>query len=445
MKSKFKIKILFFLVIFLFFRTALLAESLTLGESIKIALEKNPQILVAREKVKVTSALLGQAFATVLPHLRADGYYGRSYQAPFKTQMTIPGMGPMTFSSTPDETARIAGYTLSLSQVLFLGGRDWLAIDIGHTGYKITLEDLKRTENEIIFNVTLAYFEVLKAEQLLAVVKEVVGNLNKHLKQTQIFYQTGLATKADVLRVEAELANMKQNEILAENGGRLAKIAFNNLLCKKLTEEVALWAALPAKDEKEPGLENIIALAFKHRPEWQAFLLGKKISQNLIGFAYSGFLPNLLLTGSWGKTVTEYPNAEKKYDLDSWRLTLLASWNIFDGLESLNKVKEAQANFDAIKAHEKLIQDGINLEVTAAYLNLASARERVAAAQLASEVARKSLRFAEVNYKSNIGTSLAVLDAEAAFDKAATNLSSAKFDLEIARAKINKVVGKKVF
>jgi outer membrane protein TolC len=421
-------------------------KPLTLDDSLAIAFKNSPQIISAREKLKAASAKLGQAVSLALPHLGAEAAYGRNYQQPVKTQIDIPGMPPMQFSSSPDEIAKITSYSATLKQNVFTGGKIWLAIEAADAADKLAREDLRKAEAELTYNVTEAYFNVIKARKILERTRETLASLKKYHRQMEIFYRAGLATKAEVLRVEAELAGMRTAEIQAGSGLQLALVVLNSLLGKNLSDEVTLapqnFFILPGKNFT---LDELLKIAYEKRPEWRAFLLGKKIAGSAVGYAFSGYLPNVALMGSIGKSVTDYSTAGKKYDLDNWRVVLAASWNIFDGLETPFKVAEAQANLAAVKAQEQIIKDALNLEVTSAFTSWLAAQEKLAAAQIAEDLARRAYRFALVNFNAHISTNLALLDAQIAWHQAQTNLCTAQFDLEISRVRLNKAVGQKVF
>jgi len=420
--------------------------ALTLEESINLALAQSPQVLVAKEKLNAAYGKLGQAKSALAPHLSLEGSLGRNYsETPTISMPPIPGLPTQEgFSLYPDEAANASSYTLSLKQTVFTGGKIFRSLRMANAGYYVAYEDLRKAQNEVLYNVSSAYYQVLKAEKMSALVKENMGILEKHLKQVEIFQQSGLVTKADVLRVETELANLKQAEIQARNGLRLAKLAFNNLLGRGLTEEVNL-VEVSEKPEKEWELNDLLALAYEYHPEWRAFKLGKQISEDSLALAYGNYFPNLALVASTGKTITEYPSAGTKYDLDSWRVMLAGSWNIFDGLETQSRVYEAHANLAAMQAQEALLKNAIALEVNSAYFNLESAKERVKAAEAAEDLARRTLRLAEANFSANIGTSLSVLDAEAALHKAENDLWAARYEVELAKVRLNKAVGTKIF
>jgi len=431
---------IFYFCFFIFAFSA--ASALTLSESIEIALAKNPQIVAAQHKVKAATGKLGQARSSIIPHISLEGAFGKIYQESPTIDFSIPGMPTMEgLSLYPDEAADSTSYAFSLKQPLFTGGKIFRSLRMANAGYHIANEDFRKAQNEVTYNVTSAYYNVLKAEKMVALTKEGMDTLKKHLKQVEMFHKAGVVTKADVLRVETELANLKQAEIQARNGLKLAKAAFNSLLGKNLSEDVSLSPEILTAEEKGVDSDYLLSTAYSFRPEWKAFKLGKKIGEDSVGLAYSGYFPNLAFMGSTGKTITDYPAAGTKYDLDSWRLMVAGSWNLFDGFETPNKVLEAHANLEALKAQEQLIKDGVALEVNSAHLDLESASERVAAAEVAENLAKRSLHYAEVNFATHIDTSLSVLDAEAALHKAQTNLWSAKYDVELAKAKINKAVG----
>jgi outer membrane protein TolC len=228
---------------------------------------------------------------------------------------------------------------------------------------------------------------------------------------------------------------------------RLAKLAFNNTLGREMNQEISLGSesSFSAIDASAVKNDTLLETAYKNRPEWRSFHLLRSIAGENVGIAVGGLLPNVLLIGVAGKNITDYPSYPAyKSDLNSWRAMLTASWTLFDGFSSINKINEARASEAMIKTQEISVRNGIELEVNSAVFDLQAASEKVTAAGIAEDLAKRSLKYAEVNYAAHIGTSLAVLDAEASLHQSQLDLLNAKFDLEIAKAKINKVVGTEI-
>jgi len=120
------------------------------------------------------------------------------------------------------------------------------------------------------------------------------------------------------------------------------------------------------------------------------------------------------------------------------------SWKLFDSLGRENRVAEASENLAAQRASVEQVKNNVALEVHSTYLNLKSALEVVIATQQAVDSAEESLKVSTSLYNTGLGTNVDVIDAEVELTKAWTDRLNALFNVEIAKAKINKVVGKKV-
>ena len=411
-------------------------DSLTLEQSINIALSKNPQVLAAKERLKAAKARLSQAQGGLLPRVSLDSTYGKVYQQP----MTISVSGT-TFTTAPDEAADVTTYSFSLRQPVFMGGKLVYGIRVANAAYESAEQDFRKVQNDLIYNVIVSYYEFLKAQKMLSVVNSSMDSLNKHLRQVKIFYNSGIITQADVLRTETELANMKNIQLQVQNSELLAKFSFNTLLRNNLSENLILSSEVYPSTALDISYETLLSYAYKYRPEWLSFEYGKQIAQDSIGLAYGDYFPNIFLVGATGRTLTNYSSISTIYDLGSWRMMLAGSLNLFDGFYTANKVAEAKAVAQSVIEQEQSLKDAIALEVKSVHLNLLFAKDRFDAAKSAQDLARKGLRYAELNYSSNIGTNIAVLDAESAYLQSQSNFWNAVYDIEIAKAKIGKAVG----
>ncbi|MFA6169531.1 MAG: TolC family protein [Candidatus Margulisiibacteriota bacterium] len=396
------------------------ADALTLNDSIKIALDKNPQVVAAQEKLNAAGSKLGQAKSALFPRLKLEGAFGRNYQ-----ESPVP----------PNEAADLTTYTLSLSQPLFVISLPRL-LTMADATFNGAKEDLRKAQSDVLYNTTNAYYSVLKAQKGFQVIDKTVQSLEKYVRLSKIYYDSGIIGRADVMRVETELLNTKVARIQAQSGLQLAIASLNSLLSENdVQETTVLDDSISANGANLPPLSELMTSALANRPDYRSFLEGEKIVKENIGLAAANYWPAFMLIGSSGKTI----------DLDSWRVLISGSWNIFDSFETPNKVAEAQANYNSVAAQKNQLSDGLELEVRSAYLEYQAAVEKVTAAQAAAELAQKTLQLNEVNYEQHITTFLSLLDARTAATRAETAVWSARYDLELAKAKINKAVGKTIF
>ncbi len=421
------------------------AQALTLKESIEVALQNNPTAVAASKKAEAAQARLSQAIGAFFPTIKLDGNIGRAYSQPAVTQMTTQtSMGAitqtMTFGIDAEQNNR--GYSASLTQPLFVGAL-LPGYKIAQRSADLAKQDLKRSVLDISYNVTTAYFGVLKAAKMVKLAEESKQMADSHYNQVNSMVKAGVAARADLLRVAVQQANSEVALTRAKNGLEIARDAFNNALGRPLEGSVELEEVGSSGTEaKLPEYKFILDKSYESRPEWRQYLLSREIGEQNLRVAQLAYLPTVMLNGTIGNRVTEYPAFTT--DVDSWSLMGVASWTIFDGLSTQNRINEAAANLDAQKANEVQIKNGIALEVRDAYLSLQGALETIGSAKKAVDSAEENYKVSSQRYRSGVGTNIEELDAQVSLTQAKINYLQTVFDVKIARAKINKVVGTEV-
>jgi len=414
------------------------SEELSLKNALDIAMEKSPAIVSAREGVTAADGKLGQAFGTLLPNLSATGQIGQAYTRPYKFAGLI--------EIGTEETPSITGYTLTLAQPLFNGGL-FPGLQVAEAGYKIAKENYNKASFDLLYNVVNTYYGVLKASKMNELSQDTLDMSRSHLKQVKAMLEAGTATRADVLRVEVQVANNEVRLMKADNAQVLAKDAFNNILGRDLESTVNLSEKEIAAEVVTPKTnKECQALAFDNKPEWKIFRMNKQINSNMQSVAYSGYLPSLALVGTLSGNKTQYvENDIYDSDINSRTIVASAQWDLFDGFAREGRIKEANANLAALEANEESIRNGIVLEVKDACLNLESAVKMIKTARKAVALAQENYRISRERYRTGAGSNLEMIDAQTAYAEASTNLFQAQFDYQIAKARVNQVVGLDVY
>ncbi|MFA5113809.1 MAG: TolC family protein [Candidatus Margulisiibacteriota bacterium] len=433
------------LSVFLSLALATAAPALTLSDSVSLALKQNPAVLASQKKAVAAGAKLNQAIGSFFPTVKIDGSLGRSYAQPSTVQITTPTtMGVVTQNMTFGTDAVMTSKSLqgSLSQPLFVAALV-PGYSIAKRGADLAQQDLRRTVIDTSYNVTQSYYGVLAAQKLAKLSEESLQMAQSHQQQVQSMLNAGVVTKADLLRTEVQVANSEVALTQAKNGVELAKDAFNNALGNDLEQPVAIKEeGFTGKIAGLPSYKDLLGQAYASRPDWQQFLLTTGISEDTLRLYQSEYLPTVLLSASTGNQISEYP--AYKFDVNSWRVTGAGSWTLFDGLGRENRIREASANLDAQRSTEEQVRNGIALEVRDALLSLKATLDTIGSTQKAVDSAEESYKVSSTRYQSGVGTNLEVIDAQVALNQARVNNLQALFNVEIAKAKINKVIGKEV-
>jgi outer membrane protein len=411
---------------------------LTLEESIRLALERNPFFLANQEKINEASASLREAVARFFPTLNAQGTHTLDEKLfTLEFPSFIPGQ--------PAQRVRVdftRDYQMgfSFSVPLFTGGKLVSGFKQAEYNLRATEESVRQAKLDTIYNVKRAFYGYLLAQKFVEVAKEAVDLAAKHLENVRHLYEVGLASRFDLLRSEVQLANLKPQLLRAQNQVELAAINLKTLLGIDLAQEIELQGELtfkPFEVEEKELLEQALAW----RPELSGLRYQRQMAGELVKLARSADLPTIAVGGSYNFWAN-YLNFKKGNWQSYYSFNLVLSVPIFNGFSSSAQVAKAKAMERSLELTEKGMVDLIRAEIKQAWLNLKQAQETLLSQEKNLEQAQESVRLAELNYNEGLATFLDVSSAQVALTQARTNYSQALFDYAMAVAQLEKAVGK---
>jgi outer membrane protein TolC len=285
---------------------------------------------------------------------------------------------------------------------------------------------------------------VVKAQKMVELGEQSVRMSKTHLDRVNALFKVGMSTRADILRSEVQAAQAEIGLTKARQGLEIARNHFNNTLGRDLDAPVDLVEMeYGSEDVPVHDYKGLLKIAYQDRPDWKQYVLARKVSEDEIGLASSGLWPKISLVGNYDVSSTKY--AAYTSDTKTWTALLSGSWNIFDGTSTWYKIREARAKLEAQKANEISVKRAIALEVKDASFALKSALENLAGTRKAQELAKENFEIAELRYDSGVGTNLEVIDAQVALTQARTDYLQAQHDFLIAKARVNKIVGREIY
>ncbi|MCJ7565459.1 MAG: TolC family protein, partial [Candidatus Aminicenantes bacterium] len=157
--------------------------TLTLEDSIKLALEQNPFYLAEKAKEDQASYMVREAVSSFFPALNAQGTYILDKKVmTIEMPSFIPGMPPQRIKL---DFTRDYQFSLSFSLPLSAGGR--LVSGYKQANYNLmsTKESIRQSMQETVFNVKKAFYGYLLAKKFVEVSEEAVGLAEKHWKNVK--------------------------------------------------------------------------------------------------------------------------------------------------------------------------------------------------------------------------------------------------------------------
>ena len=413
-------------------------QNLTLQQSIDLALKQSVFIQSAQEGVKGAEAQKKEAFTGFLPKFSTYYSYQRLDADPTLTATLPASPGPITLvTGTKDNYS----WAVEVKQPIFAGGGILANYEAGKIGHEIAALDETTVVQDIVQEVRVAYFNVLKAERVLDVAKQSVEQLEAHRSMAQDFFDVGVIPKNDLLRAQVELANARQNLVKAENGVEMAKAKFNTVLRREISTPTEVEDILKLRPY-DKTFDECQKLALENRPEVKSYTRRVEQSQKLVKLAKSEYMPTVNLVGHFER-YGDYPNVNGSpyRQSDNSYVMGVATWNFWEWGRTKNRVDASRSRENQVAYALDNVKDQVALDVKNAWLALNEARKQVAVMEKSIEQADENFRVSTERYKEHVGTSTDVLDAQTLLTKAKTDYFNALSDYNISIVRLERAMG----
>jgi outer membrane protein len=253
--------------------------------------------------------------------------------------------------------------------------------------------------------------------------------------------EAGLAVPSDRMSAEVRLAEVRAMRIRAEQMVRVARAALRQALGLQDDREFRLTppvvtAEIPAGDAEEAQ----IAEALTARPDLRALEVRREQAELGERIAKSHRLPEVGVGGQYewnGRTLFGT-------DGSNWTVAAMVRLPLFDGFETRAKLARARADLDRIGAYRTALEEGVRLQVRAAWADREAAAERLQVAETALAQAEEALRIVRERYQEGMAVMVELLGAEAARTAAQGSRAAAARDLALAREALDLATGRGV-
>jgi outer membrane protein TolC len=266
--------------------------------------------------------------------------------------------------------------------------------------------------NALRHQIEVAYYQYLQASAAVAVYRSTAQTLAELLRVNQARLSEGLTTHDAVYNTKAQLAGNQRDLATAANRRQLARTQFNYLLNRPLDDSIAVeeptGTTLPASTEA--SLAALRAAAVQQRPELEQ--LARAEAASALGLRQrraARLYPQL----NW-VTDLGYQGFGYRFGVPQQRFQLMQfalNWDLFRGGIKRGEEQLARLAFDDVQAQRADLVQQLQLQVTQAYDNLASARAASTAATAAQLNAEKSYAIVRRRYVEGQAIGLELLDA----------------------------------
>lgn len=435
-------KNVFFAALFLLFATDMTAveipDEITLEKAIAIALENNPLISSMADDVSQYDASIDSAKAKFWPKL--SGTLG--YTSYLNGQRAVP-------TERNGEAGVFSHNILSGDLILKVPLFEGLKTVNEKRSFEFLKrsaeQSLLRSKEELVFNVTVVFYQILFQEKIIESLNFSKKTLEKSLNFVEELIKSQKAVENDKLKVEVAVSDIEQSIENEKNVLEIQKRTLLNLMgSKDIKDSFFIRGQLEKETGALPQKNELINSILSSRNDYAALKLKSESQSKIVETAKGDYWPVLSAFGSYGAAlgIAPYDNPDNKSIInDRGQLGILLEIPIFEGFATVSKVKKENAKLNQIKNQMSTLELKIALEVEKAYLNLVSFSGRISSALKAVTLAESNLSNEEEKYNSGKATLLDVLDAQSSLLKAKVTYFASIANYKISEAELKLATG----
>jgi outer membrane protein len=365
-------------------------------------------------------------------------------RAPFYPQAA----GAFTAVAADHGTALSAGFlqTSSLSSRAAAGVNvSQLLTDFGRTRSLFEAANLRANaferaaadvRNQILLNVSTAYFQTQAAGRVLEVAQAVLDNRRVTLRQVIALAQSSLRSTLDVLFAEVAVSEAELGLSRARNSDEAAWARLNSTLGSAESQHFILEEQ-PLPDPLTADVPALVSAAIQNRPDLMALRANRESAHRLALAEKQLRYPTVSVLGAAGGI----PAKESHLRSDYAAIGLNVSVPVLNG--GLFAAREREAILRAQVADRDV--DSLLLAVTeqvrTSWLAATDAFQRLEVTARLADQAAEALRLAQARYDAGLSGIVELNQAQTAQVSASINAANAKYEYLSRRAELDFVTG----
>lgn len=412
------------------------ARELAPDDVVRLALAAAPSLEAERASTRQAKRDLGYAAVDFVPTLEAQASY---------TRLSPVDIPPLSFNGIEidnpflpilDNTQVQLSATWPVSDLFFSilpayrAQRDALHL-------QRATESVERTQ--VAKTALEAYYGLARVREGIAVAADGVAVLEAHERRLEDLFGAGLATRADVLAVSAQLAEAKGQWVSLQGTERVALAQLRSLLDTR--DDIDVVVAEAPSAEPTSG-EALVSQALDARPEMQLFDHLVDLHHHTAAAQRGAAAPHLVVGANY---LLANPNQRilplTEEFRGTWDVTVALQWSPNATVRGVKAAEQAATDEARARADRRAMTLGIEVQVLQARSQLEAAAETIAVTERRVTAAEAAFATELDLLAAGLSTPADSLDAEAAARRAQHALVDARIDLLVASVQLQHATG----
>jgi outer membrane protein len=407
--------------------------TLSADDAVSIALKNNYDIVVAHNNAEIAKVNNTPGNAGMLPSVAITGSENYSLD---KVNQKLPNNLP---DVDTNEVTNSIDAGIFLNWTLFDGGK--MFITKRKLGELEALGGLQLKDQvlQTVYDVIVAYYNVVQQKQQLASYNVVIAYNQDHVNILQTSFNAGLAPKTDLLQAKIDLNVNREGAIRQQTVIIEAKRALNLLLSRDANTAFHVSDSIPITftPDKAEFLEKVYANNTSVLEQQKQVAIARLSLQEIRTLG----LPRIALSG--GYNVAEADNTVGSVLMNrAYGPTIGATVTIplYQSGNVLRQISTARLQLKSTEIQLENVKLQTSIELQNLLDDFENQRQLLAIEKDNTALAKENLDISLQRLKQGQSTSLEFKQAEQSYEDALTRLTGIEYGLKVAETKLKQLL-----
>jgi len=409
-------------------------EMLSLEDAVKIALENNYEIKIAKNDLKISQTNVSAGNAGMLPTAAATISQNNNLQNLSQTR------SDGTTTSLDNGKSNSLNYGVGLGWTIFDGFKMFAKKEQLEQLEKLGETQLKLTIITKISDVQAAYFDLVQQQQQLSALDTTIVISNQRVSLAKNRFTIGKASKLEVLNAQVDINTDKVALLRQQELYQNSKIALNQILARDT--QIDFRVDDHFEIENRLDFAELKALAEKQNPQIESLIIARKVAELELKQIKGGRYPTIAVNTGYNFARNESSlGFTTQSSARGLNYGFSASLNLFDGFAQRRNEKIAGLQID--NASLQIEQQSLALEsqLATAYQTYLTNLELIVLEETNEGIAKQNLDITLDKFRIGTITTIEFRTAQLNYVIAKVRYSDAQFQAKLSEIALKELAG----
>ncbi len=410
-------------------------EILTSEQAIKIALENNYSIRIARNQAEISSNNVTYGNAGFMPSVDLNVSQNNNIQNSKQEFLSGQDNEKENAKSSSFNLSGVFNWTLFDGLEMFTNYEKLKELEaMGELAARIVIE-------KTIVSVLSSYYDLVRQKQRLQVIDKTISISEERIRLAEEKFQLGAASRLEILQAQVDYNADRSDQLNSEEIFRTSKIRLNNLLARDIALDFDVEDTIDTVSM--PAWKDVYDIAMANNTYLQMNNIDTRLTSLELRSLNARRMPRLNANMGYSYLKSESEAGFMKTNQTSGiNYGLSVGWNIFNGFNLNRQIANARIMKENAEIELMDFRSTLHTDLMATYLSLQSKKQLVDFESLNLEVANRNLDIAMERFRLGELSGFELREAQKNYLAAESRLITARYQAKIVEIDMNEITGK---